>query len=222
MRQTAGCLINVSEKNHEISTGAAFSSLPLGFRGFSLGGWMESYVESADIYAENLKESIEIDGILYTYTYSYDDNESRTITITNDQDEMVDTIKYEESSSIIYLNGSSIGKVDFSNESVIPMASDNWIYIGSGSTNISWAMGTTTAVVAGAIAVALPGAGTLGIIAAMGTGTLGILAASAIGGTVSMSSYRANTTAVISYKYIWSFKASTGDKYGPYTTGYTL
>jgi len=45
-----------------------------------------------------------------------------------------------------------------------------------GSQYISWAQGTTTAAVAGAISIALGNIGGAAVIAAVGSGTLGIIA----------------------------------------------
>lgn len=85
------------------------------------------------------------------------------------------------------------------------------------SYKISWKLGTTVSVVAGALAVYLPSLGAAGVIAAMGSGSLSILASAATGGTLNVKYewYQVGITTP-QYRYYWSFKASTGDTYGPY------
>ena len=62
-----------------------------------------------------------------------------------------------------------------------------------------------------------------GVIAAMGTTALGVLAASSGGGTVNVELQWFYAPFVTpQYRYIWSFKASTGDKYGPYISHVTM
>ena len=51
----------------------------------------------------------------------------------------------------------------------------------------------------------------------MGTAALGVIAAGAIGGTVkyTLQMYTIPNSAPL-YRYVWSFRASTGDNYGSY------
>ena len=96
---------------------------------------------------------------------------------------------------------------------------DGWEILSKDSHRLTWAQETTVAIVAGALAVYLATLGPAGVIAAMGTGALGVLAASSSGGTlyIELHMYTAPFVAP-QYRYVWSFTASTGDKYGPYYT----
>lgn len=174
------------------------------------------------MYEENSSETVNINGINYTYQYSLDENNNRTICITNDVDSFVDRITYLKETGEIYLNNEILGKVKTltsDSEKIDNYTSrDAFVYFGPLNEYISWAKGTTAAAVAAVIAVALPSLGAAGVIAAMGTAALGVLAASSIGGTVKGSIYRLNSTYHIQYKYVWSFTASNGDRYGTYTS----
>ena len=104
-----------------------------------------------------------------------------------------------------------------------PYATDGWETLSNETHYVSWAKGTTVAVVAGVIAIYLGSLGVAGVIAAMGTGALSILAASAIGGTVYLKLQWFQAAFVApQYRYLWSFKASTGDKYGTYVSHVTF
>lgn len=158
-----------------------------------------------DLYAQKASETVTIEGIDYTYHYFYE-GENRVITITNNRDNSTDKIVYNTKSNITYINNDAQ-----------PIAS--WQTLSKESNYVSWAKGTTVAVVAGAIAVALSGLGAAGVIAAMGTTALGVLAAAAIGGTVNLElQWYYAPPAATQYRYLWSFKASTGDRYGTYVS----
>ena len=82
---------------------------------------------------------------------------------------------------------------------------------------ITWGKGISTAALAASISVVLGFLGPAGVIAAMGTSAVGVIAAGAIGGTVNVELQMYQLPLVApQYRYIWSFKASTGDFYGPY------
>lgn len=183
----------------------------------------EDYVYDFDIYAERLVESIEVNGIVYSFAYMYDEAGRQTTVITNDRDTKMDIVKYDESSGKIYANGIQIGETSFSQQPLSTRAAnENWIKISSGSTKITWEYGAGWSVIATLIAKPLDKVGVLGVIAKMGIDALAALSTSAEGGTVSLTVYQANTSAVISYKYVWSFTSDKGQKFGPYTTGITI
>lgn len=91
-----------------------------------------------------------------------------------------------------------------------------WEDLGSDSHYISWAEGTTVAVVAAVIAVPLSTLGAKGVIAAMGVGALGVIAANSSGGTIYIHLYTHRTLTNTLNRTVWSFTAGTGDSYGPY------
>lgn len=98
------------------------------------------------------------------------------------------------------------------------VSSENWIYWGSSSHRITFAEGTAVAVIAGMIAAAVGQIGGAAVIAAMGLSALSVISANSIGGTVSTKVYKFNSSLITQFRYDWSFRASSGDKYGPYTT----
>lgn len=169
------------------------------------------------MYEEEQVEVVNISDVNYSYSYFYE-NGNRTILITNDANDTVDKVWFDEETSTIYLNGEVFAiPIGDSHQNDISLAATGWQTISSSSHYISWAKGTTVAVVAAALAVYLGTLGTAGVIAAMGTAALGTLAANAIGGTlyVKLQEYYVPLSTP-QYRYEWSFTASTGTSYGPY------
>lgn len=172
-----------------------------------------------NFYIDNKIETVNIDGITYAY-YFYYENGNRAITITNDSTNNIDTIVYDEVSSTIYLNTGFHALVK-SQPSMLSTVSIGWETLSKSSDYISWEKGTSVAIIAGMIAIYVGTLGPAGVIAAMGTGALSVLAASSVGGTVYVEAQMFSVPLVApQYRYIWSFKASTGDKYGPYIYNY--
>lgn len=180
-----------------------------------------------DIYEIETTETVDIDGIIYTYEYHYD-NGNKAITITNDANDIVDEIIYNEFNSTYYLNGEASAFVsNESNESNVdtdPISKYGsrvyyeWVTKSSDSTYISWGKAVATSFLIGIIGAAL---GNMVSVAAIklsiGATGLSILAGAAGGGTVynTIQMFRAPFTNP-QYRTLWSFKASTGDKYGEY------
>lgn len=164
-----------------------------------------------NFYIDNKIETVNIDGITYAY-YFYYENGNRAITITNDSTNNIDTIVYDEVSSTIYLNTGFHALVK-SQPSMLSTVSIGWETLSKSSDYISWAKGTSVAIIAGMIAIYVGTLGPAVVIAAMGTGALSVLAASSVGGTVYVEAQMFSVPLVApQYRYIWSFKASTGDK----------
>lgn len=166
----------------------------------------------------NTSETVEIDGITYRYDF-YADRGMRVVTITNLCDSTSDTVAYDPTTSVIYLNNSVYAEKleDSIATNSVGTTADGWEILSKETYRITWAQGTTVAVVAGAISVYLSSLGPAGVIAAMGTGALGVLAGSASGGTLYLELHMYSAPFVTpQYRYQWSFTASTGDKYGPY------
>lgn len=174
-----------------------------------------------DIYEQELVENISIEGINYIFYYHYNEKGERSISITDMSNSKTEILTYDNIMSNIYLDGEKIGSSNLAEddwETVSPSAVDtSWKLIGSPvHERVSWAKGTTTAIVAGSIAIFLGISGTH-VISAMGMGALSVLAAQAVGGTVHFSRYyRFLAFGEVQYRTDWSFAASTGDRYGTY------
>lgn len=93
-----------------------------------------------------------------------------------------------------------------------------WVYQGKATKKVSWKKGTSVSSVAIAIATVAPFAGPTGIIAAIGLGTVANIANNSIGGTLTYKMYLYDYLGVQKVKYIWTFKTSSGETLGPYTT----
>lgn len=174
---------------------------------------------------EGTTETVVIDGISYTYNY-YLENGDRVITIANNANNTVDKMVYDVDSSIIYLNGEIFATIE--NKPSISRAgggktADGWEILSTSSHYISWAQGTTAAIVATAIAAYL-GVVTAGnVIAIMGISALGVLAAATSGGTLYVELHMYYVLFVQpQYRTVWTFTANTGDSYGPYYHHYYM
>lgn len=178
--------------------------------------------QTSDPYSNHYSETLRIDGSVYTYTYSYDDSGNRVVTLNNVQSDSINTIIVDKKSGIIQSNEKTIGTIEesSSNTSSVRKAaasSSSWKKESSGTKRISWAKGTTTAAVVAAIAAGL-GVTSGSVLLVMGATALGVLAGSTSGGTITWTKYaRTRTARKPERKLVWSFKASSGDKYGPYT-----
>lgn len=175
-----------------------------------------------DIYAQKFVENIDIEGVNYTYKYYYNENGERSISITDMTSSKTEILTYDQKTSNIYLDDEKMGNVktsDDKDQDAKAFGVDtSWKLIGGPSHEyVSWAKGTSAAIVAGAIAIVL-GFKTDLIITAVGFGSLSILAASCNGATVHFSLYyRDLALGQYQNKTDWSFVASTGDRYGTYT-----
>lgn len=195
--------------------------------------WAVSDVElenkERDIYESELVETVDFEGVKYTYKYFYDDG-VKTINITNENDNSVETITYNESSTIAYLNGEVLATitpnlgapvVELPDE--IMAASVDWVTIGNESVTISWKAAATARDVAIIIAEAASGLIGMNIItpsvvtAWIGSNVLAALAEAAGGGTVYVKTQRFYAPpATPRYRYLISFKNRNGKTYGPY------
>lgn len=161
-------------------------------------------------------ESADIDGEIYRFETSYDANGNTHINIL---DEAGDTqvLVYSVHDGVFYLDGDVIGtitRVSVTDDGgVSTYAASDWVYQGSYSEYVTWVKGTTTAVVAAALAAALGAAFSVNIvIATIGASVLGVLASSAVGGTVYRYVYLCQTGPTIQTRVNWCFYSSTGER----------
>lgn len=181
--------------------------------------------ESEQIYDPYKNQDIEtvlFDGVPYTYYYSYE-NGNRVMIVENDQSGYSDELVYDTLTKIIYLNGDQISFAVTENSSLTSVTASDWVDVSEDSYYITWAAGSSTAVVAGAIALYLGSLGPYGVAAAMGPAALAAIASSSIGGTLDVAfSYFMVPFAPTQYRYIWSFTPSTNEKtYGPFYYHFT-
>ena len=196
-----------------------FSLVASGFSP-SAGAYSGSDPNVNDLYLDQASETIFIEGTSYTYDYSYEDN-NRTIYVTNNTDNSVEKVSFDEDNSTIYYNDEAVSTVvkdnSIGDSSFSISAKDTWETISSDSVYISWAKGIGTAALAAMIAVGLGFLGPAGVIAAIGLTGLAAVLAGSIGGTIKYKYQRFTPSFGAPYhRYIWSFKASTGDNYGDY------
>lgn len=173
----------------------------------------------SDFPLAGTSEIVEIEGTNYKYDYYLEDG-MRKVDITNMSTNTMDRIVYNPSTYTMYLNGSifSTKTEPLITPYSLRTTADGWEIVSTDSHYISWAEGTSVAVIAGMIAAALGfGVGGAAIIGAIGFEALSVLAAASTGGTVYVELHMFTAPfAQPQYRYMWTFTASTGDKYGPF------
>lgn len=175
--------------------------------------------EAPDIFAENMVETVEIEGVNFKYEYFKDNNGNDVTQITNLQTNESNELRLSD--DIIYLDGNQVGKIEDSKEipeqSEIKQVRTNWILMGKPvHKKISWLAGTSAGVVLGAIASSLKIPSVF--VKSCLSGGLAALASSTVGGTLHYSNYYRNLAlGQVQYKTDWSFVASNGKRFGTYT-----
>lgn len=175
----------------------------------------------SDPYEANYVEYITIEGVEYSYSYYYDSDNNPCIKMKNLDEDEVTEIKRDIEENTIYIDGYDSGimlgeGMDIVDYNISLTADTGWIKVGSYTNRITWKQGTTAAVLAGVIAAVL--SITSGnVLTSIGASALSIIAAACAGGTVYQTIYTRNLNTQLYTKVIWSFKPSTGEKYGPYT-----
>ncbi len=164
------------------------------------------------------------------YQYDYSKRGTGTmVKVTNLSSGTTDEVFVTEST--VYLNDKKIGTISeedsseiaISNSTALAKKGSVWKKCGSKTKRITWAKGTKTAIIAAVIGAALGGAATGRMIfAAMGAAALSTLAAQRTGGKISYTLYKSKVGKYMRYKWVWKFKASTGDSYGPYKSYATV
>lgn len=163
---------------------------------------------NGDPYKLGTSETICINGVNTTFYYYYTSDGSRAIDISYDNSLNIDTV-INSSANPTYLNKYVV---------MGGGANTDWeLMAGPDDLYVTWAIGTTTAVVAAAIAAGV-GALVSNVIAAMGAAALATLAASFTGCTLTVTYYTCRMNWVLQNRFVWSLEVSTGETYGPYST----
>ena len=165
-------------------------------------------------------ESVDVDGNEYIYEYDYSTDGNRTIQVFSTTTGETDIIVYDLVGSTIFMNDELVAIVKTSafKTTATEFTEMGWVYLASNSIYISWAKGVTATGVAGIITLALGILGVEYVLLQMGTSTLGIIAGASIGGTLDFTYYEWQPVFYpYQLMYNFTFTASTGDSYGPYS-----
>lgn len=188
-------------------------------------GATASYAADNDSVA-NENAIVLIDGKEYKYKDEYVNGKEITH-IINFTDNTEDILYYDAENGIVFLNDVPVAYIEkvpadvvrMSENNISPLATTGWRYHDTSSHRITWAQGVTAAVLAGVIAAVIPGVGKAVVLARIGTTALGIVAAACAGGTVTCKTYtQVLLDGKVQFRYDWTFKPSTGETYGPYSS----
>ncbi|MGL6105145.1 hypothetical protein [Romboutsia sp.] len=176
--------------------------------------------DKVDIYAEEILEVVEIEGVEYTYKYSYDSEGNQVTEIRSENSENSEILVFDKESSEFILDGEVIGSIEqtYNANSMEGKSTGtaDWPHFSSSSKKVSWKAGTSVSSVATIMAAAFSFLGPSGVIQAMGSALLANLANNSIGGTIYQDIHKFNSTVISNYKNTWKFTASTGQVCGPY------
>lgn len=170
-------------------------------------------------------ETFTIEGITYRYEDLYLDGKEVT-RISNLTDNTEDILYYDKASETIYLNDKPIAILskNFSsnfniNNGINPCSDNYWNFHDRSTTNITWVQSVTAAVLAGIIAACIPGVSKWAVLSRIGVSTLGVIAGACAGGKVICDAYtHVLTDGTVQIRYDWTFKPSTGETYGPFSS----
>lgn len=171
-------------------------------------------------------EMVLIDGKEYKYEEILTDGKE-IIHVINLTDNTEDILYYDTEKSTVFLNDMPIAYIEKVSEDatggfenfISPLATNGWRYHDTSNHRITWVQGVTAAVLAGIIAAVIPGTGKLAVLAKIGATTLGIVAGACAGGTVKCVAYtQVLLDGKVQFRYDWTFKPSTGESYGPYSS----
>lgn len=172
-----------------------------------------------DIYEENLSEILSINNADYLYSYSYQ-NGNRTTSITNLETGVTDVLIFDSATLTTYLNGEVIATIS----KVCSSVSGNgdvsicaaYQVIATETHRITWAEGTTAAVVAGMIAAYI-GIKSSNVLLVIGSTALAAVVGSCTGATLYTELLLYTAPLATPQNVVkWTFTADTGDKYGPF------
>lgn len=181
------------------------------------------------VVSKSNQSILTINHVQYQYNYFNCGDDGIQVKITNLKTGSIDNVFVDNST--ILLNGKKIGTITEEKSCEMTKDTDSniakkgsvWKKVGSKTKRITWAKGTAVAVVAAVIGAALGGAATGNmVVAAMGAAALGTLAGQCSGGKVSYTLYKSKVGKFMRYKWVWKFKANTGDSYGPYRSYATV
>lgn len=190
-----------------------------------LAGATNSYA-SDNKYNTDESEILIFDGNEYQYVDEYIDGKEITH-IINLTENTEDILYYDEANGTIYLNNKPIAYVEdaisseniFSEYGTSPFADNYWKWHDTSTKHITWIQGVTAAILAGIIAAVIPTVGKATVIAKIGLNALGVVAAACAGAYVDCVAYtHVLSDGKVQLRYDWTFRPSTGDKYGPYSS----
>lgn len=171
-------------------------------------------------------ETVIIDGKEYRYENVLA-NGKEIIYIIHLTDNTEDILYYDIGNNTVFLNDMPIAYIEKVSEDtvdefkkcILPLAANGWRYHDTSNHRITWVQGVTAAVLAGVIAAVIPGSGKLTVLAKIGVTALGIVAGACAGGTVKCVAYtQVLLDGKVQFRYDWTFKPSTGESYGPYSS----
>ncbi len=171
-------------------------------------------------------ETVIIDGKEYRYENVLA-NGKEIIYIIHLTDNTEDILYYDIGNNTVFLNDMPIAYIEKVSEDetvgfenfISPLATNGWRYHDTSNHRITWVQGVTASVLAGIIAAVIPGTGKLAVLAKIGATTLGIVAGACAGGTVKCVAYtQVLLDGKVQFRYDWTFKPSTGESYGPYSS----
>jgi len=165
-----------------------------------------------NIYLDGYCETVEIGDTIYTYRYFCEDD-NRVIEITNNKTNDIEKVSCKNSEVCI-----NEEKFVRKKGAKTMQARAGWEYVGTITHKISFGESTSVAAIAALLALYIPGATVLRVIAKGGFTVLSVVAANSKGGTIYVETYWLQIAyQPTQYMYKAKFIADTGEVIGPMT-----
>ncbi|MBD8915111.1 MAG: hypothetical protein EGR77_03805 [Pseudobutyrivibrio sp.] len=173
--------------------------------------------ESKDLYADKYGETLEYDGEIYEFFYYYNVEQQRCIRICNLNTGEVDVVVANPDQTVDYIQDINIVIEDARAFAQNTSRTSQWKKIKTTSEVIT-GIDTMSAMVFVAGVAALIGAymTATAVLSAMGTAAVNYIISRFERATVVTTIYKANTTLVTQFEYVWKLTPLGGSTYGPY------
>lgn len=177
----------------------------------------ESESEIKDLYADKYSEILEYDGDVYEFSYYYNIQNQRCISVCNLNTGVTDLVVVNTDKTVDYLQDINIVVEDARTFAKNISRAPQWIKLKTTSEVIT-GIDTMSAMVFVAGVAALIGAymTAAAVLSAMGATAVNYIISKFERATVVTTIYKANTTLVTQFEYVWKLTPVGGTTYGPY------
>ena len=205
-------LKKIASKSIALALAGTFAVTPL----FNMVSAMEGVVDYKKMCIENYEEVIEFDGVIYKYQYSSDQNGNQITKIINTSTGKEDILTFMDNK--VLLNNENFASIESTMDA--PSTTEQrkmneWVCTGTYHKTIKWASNGEGYLVLSVIAQAMSLSNAL-VKASVGIGIFNSIASYCNGGTLHYSTWYYASLASTTHRYDWSFKASSGKRWGTY------
>lgn len=206
------CLKKIANKSIALALAGAFIVTPL----FNMVSATEGVKDYKKMCIENYEEVMEFDGVIYKYQYSLDKNGNQITKIINTSTGKEDVLTFMDNT--VLLNNENFASIESTMDTpstITQRKMNEWINSGTYHKTIKWESNGEGYLVLAVISQAMSLSQKL-VKAAVGIGIFNTIASYCNGGTLHYSTWYYMSLLSTTHRYDWSFKASSGKRWGTY------